>query len=341
MAPQPPGLEAFPRRLLTCSVLGLAVIVLVGGLPLWLALGLGVDLIRRDRYATIRCALFLAWVALCELFGVLGALALWLGWVVGLGRASYQPNHYALQAAWGEALVSGTLELYGMTAQVEGAQILDGRPVLLLVRHSSVADGVLALKFICRAHGYRLRYVVKRELLYDPCLDIVGHRIPNAFVRRDGGDSAAQVEAVTALLDDLGPSTGVLIFPEGTRFTHARKAQAIERLRAGGQAGLAERAARFRHLLPPRPGGTLGLLQQNPGVDVVIVGHTGLDGATRLWDFVRGGLVGATLRLRLWRYAADELPSSNEAKLDWLYARWAEVDTWIELGGGPRGPGRG
>ena len=39
--------------------------------------------------------------------------------------------------------------------------------------------------YVSRRYHLRLRYVLKRELLWDPCLDIVGQRVPNIFVDRD------------------------------------------------------------------------------------------------------------------------------------------------------------
>ena len=60
--------------------------------------------------------------------------------------------------------------------------------------------------------GVRLRYVLKKELLFDPCLDIVGNRLPNYFVDRGGQDSERARRGVAELVRDLGPDEGALIY---------------------------------------------------------------------------------------------------------------------------------
>ncbi|MDC0708578.1 hypothetical protein POL68_08865 [Stigmatella sp. ncwal1] len=46
----------------------------------------------------------------------------------------------------------------------------------------------------------QLKYVLKRELLWDPCLDVVGRRLPNVFVERSGDRGKAEIEAVATLV---------------------------------------------------------------------------------------------------------------------------------------------
>ncbi len=322
------------RRFISLSLLfGVTVLLLVGA-PLWLGLALGVDLLNRARgrplrFAAARFVLFLGLVALCECWGVLVALLLWLR-RGSLDAEAWREAHYRLQRRWADALLGGALGLYGMKVEVEGDEVLDGRPMLLLMRHVSVGDGLLAVRYVNSAHGYRLRFVVKRELLWDPCLDIVGGRIPNAYVRRDGADSAREVARVRALGDALRAQEGVIVFPEGTRFSPARRERALQRLAEEGRTPLLERARHLKRSLPPRPGGVLGLLAQNPNLDVVVCGHVGLEEGTRLTSFLRGELIGETLRLRFWRFSASDLPLDAEARLAWLYERWAEMDAWAD-----------
>jgi hypothetical protein len=37
----------------------------------------------------------------------------------------------------------------------------------------------------------------------------------------------------------------------------------------------------------------------------------------------------AAVDIRLWSFAARELPGDAPARERWLYARWAEMDDWI------------
>ena len=55
--------------------------------------------------------------------------------------------------------------------------------------------------------------------------------MPNYFLDRRSTDAAAEVEQVRALGRELGEGDGVLIYPEGTRFTPEKRERAIEILR--------------------------------------------------------------------------------------------------------------
>lgn len=215
--------------------------------------------------------------------------------------------------------------IYGIRTEVEGAADLDRGPFLLLVRHAAVADVLLPMLLVAVPHGLRPRYVLKEELRWDPCLDVVGSRIPNAFVNRDGTDTAAQLARVAALGTALGPSDFVALYPEGTRFTEARRARALARLDPADRAW----AEALRRTLPPRPGGVLALLEAAPEADVVVLAHTGLDAGTTLADLMNGALVGARWRVWARRYPRAEIPADAAARITWLRARWTEVDGWI------------
>jgi 1-acyl-sn-glycerol-3-phosphate acyltransferase len=148
-------------------------------------------------------------------------------------------------------------------------------------------------------------------------------------VHRSSDDPAREIARVRMLARDVeGERDGVMIYPEGTRFTAAKLAAVKARTDIGDPL-LAERIQRLRHLLPPRPGGPLGLLEEAPHAAVVVCGHVGLEGfhSTRsLWS---GELVGATVRVRFWRHERDELPDTRSELADWLYDRWQELDDWV------------
>jgi hypothetical protein len=174
--------------------------------------------------------------------------------------------------------------------------------------------------------------VLKTELQLDPCLDIVGHRLPNCFVNR-AGETAREVAAVGRLADDLGPRDGALIYPEGTRFEPGKLARAQHKL-AELDPELHALSLRLRRVLPPRPGGTLALLEHAlpQGADVVIFAHNGLERLVRLHDVLSGKAVGTEVRLRLWRIAGTEVPEGRQERLRWLFERWQEVDAFASEG---------
>jgi 1-acyl-sn-glycerol-3-phosphate acyltransferase len=218
--------------------------------------------------------------------------------------------------------------------EIEGADAVATGPFVLLTRHVSIIDTLIPAAVAQAPFGIRLRYVFKRELLWDPCLDVATDRVPGVFLSRSGHESERQIELVRRMARDLGPRDAVLIFPEGTRFTAAKRDRAAEKVRASVPA-LGDRAARFRNVLPPRLGGTLALLERPVGADVVICEHTGLEGFATVGDVWSGSLVGRTIRVRLRRFARDEVPDGPTEQAEWLFDRWAEVDAWI---GGEREP---
>jgi 1-acyl-sn-glycerol-3-phosphate acyltransferase len=216
-----------------------------------------------------------------------------------------------------------------MRVEVEEAPDLGHGPIILFSRHASVGDTLLPAVFVSSRYGIVLRYVLKRELLWDPCLDIVGNRLRNCFVQRGSGESERDIALVQQLMEDLGPQDGVLIYPEGTRFTPAKRQRILERLAQKGDADLLAKAEALQHLLPPRLGGTLALLERNVGADAVFCAHIGFDGAGSFRDLLNGSLVNRLVRVCFWRVPYNEIPRTAAAQAAWLYEQWARIDTWI------------
>ena len=120
-----------------------------------------------------------------------------------------------------------------------------------------------------------------------------------------------------------------MIFPEGTRFTSARRRHLLDRFQRQGNQTRLEEATALGHLLPMRQGGVQALLEAAPEADVLILSHTGLEGAAHLGDVWRGRLVRGKVRARVERFARDGIPQRREDREAWLSARWREVDRWI------------
>lgn len=320
MSPDP---GRWPRRAASLSVYSALAVVTLGLLPVWLSLAAIVDGVADRRLPRVRAIAFFALYLACELAGVAAAAAIWLT-RRSAPAADWRESNAALQRRWTTALMGGALWLFGMRVTVDGAELAARGPFLLFVRHSSTADTVLAAALVANPHRVLLRYVLKRELLWDPCLDIVGQRLPNAFVQRGGKNRAAELAAVVALTDDLGPRDGVLIYPEGTRFSPSKLARARERL--VDRPELARLAAGFRHVLPPRLGGPLALMER--GLDVVFLDHSGFEGSASFSAFWSGNLIGKTIAVRLRRVPFAELPTIGRDL--WLFEQWRETDAWVE-----------
>jgi 1-acyl-sn-glycerol-3-phosphate acyltransferase len=318
------------RRLLTVPGYVIAWLLCLGGAPLWLPMTAIVDALRRSRGVALRCAVFLTYYLSCEVLGIAISAGLW-AWarVFPVSAERWADQHYRLEAWWGTALLRGVVWVFGLRLEIEDDADLARGPYLMLVRHTSSGDTLLASALVSRPHGMRLRYVLKRELLWDPCLDIVGHRVPNVFVDRFSDDSANEIRRTRELARDLGPRDGLLIHPEGTRFSEAKRKRVLERLQREGDAKLLDYARSLRSVLPPRPGGTLGLLEAAPEADVIVCAHTGFEGAASLAQIWQGALVHRTVRVQFRRIPRDAIPSGQDARRAWLLEEWRRVDAWV------------
>jgi hypothetical protein len=130
-------------------------------------------------------------------------------------------------------------------------------------------------------------------------------------------------------MKDLGPCDGVIVYPEGTRFSEAKRKLTIERLESKGEIYLCEKARMLNNVLLPRLGGPLNLLEWNESADVVFCAHYGFDGVVDTRDLLRGTLVGRKVRVRFWRVPFESIPRSRAERKDWLLNNWMLVDEWI------------
>ena len=345
------GLAAvLARRTLTIGLHVLATLIVAATAPLLLAVTAVADSVRAIarrpaalRFEWTRVLLFLMAYLAAEVAGLVVAGWLWLrhgAWRGFRGPSGparwrrYLDGNYRLQSRWLSALGGAGYWFYGIRLRVEGEDTLAGGPILLFIRHASIADVVLAGILLQARHGFRLRYVLKRRLLLDPCFDVVGNRLPNRFARRGSERSVEEVAAVARLAEDLEPDEGVLIYPEGTRFTEAKRAQVLATLESRGEMALLERARRLRHVLPPRRGGPLALLEANARsatpADVLFCAHAGFEGGSTVGELLRGALIGRTVTIRFWRIESHDVPRSPEAREAWLFGEWEKVDQFVE-----------
>ncbi len=317
----------WPRRILTLPAVWLVGLFCLTTLPLWLPILAVVDLIRGAPRVAVRCGLFLTWFALCEMFGMLGFVFVLIS---SAGRPDrVRAGLHVLQQMWSGSLFAGARRIFGFRLSIEGQDSALATPFLLFMRHASMADTLLPSAVIANVFGTRIRYVMKRELLIDPCLDLVGHRLPNYFVDRFPETSQREIAAIGALGAGLGPGEGVIIYPEGTRFTIEKRRRIIERFEAEGDAEAAARAKSLRRVLPPRVGGAFALLDSAPDADVVIAAHSGFEGAATFPALWRGEIVGRTIRVRFWRVPRSQIPEDPRSRSHWLHEQWRLIDEWL------------
>lgn len=320
------------RRLVSLPLYALLLMAVGATAPLWIPVLLLLDLATDARLPRTRAMLFFLHYLVCEALGVLGALGVWLalaGGAVG-GRARFIAANAALQRWWSWLLFGGASVIFDFHIVVEGADRARAGPFLLFVRHSSTADTLLAAWVVANPNRILLRYVLKEELLWDPCLDIVGRRMPNAFLNRRHDQVADNATAVASLACGLDDKSGVLIYPEGTRFSPRKLAAAREGLRERGRTVLANIARGYRSVMPPKLAGPLSLLEEAPGTDVVFLDQQGFEGAADFREFWLGALVHKTIRVRLRRVRAMDIPPKNRDV--WLFEQWLETDRFVSSG---------
>jgi 1-acyl-sn-glycerol-3-phosphate acyltransferase len=334
---QPPTVDEtstarWRRRALTIPLYLSLGLVSVGLLPLTVLVALVIDGIRRtDRLVAVRCALGITLYFVCEATGILASFALWIAnalWPSADGDRWVTWN-LMLQRVWARTLFAGAIRLFGMRVEVTGVDAVRRGPLFLFARHASTLDTLLPAVFVSQPRTLRLGHVMKRELLWDPCLDIVGQRTRNAFVRRGSEEREKEIALLRGLAAALGERDGVLLFPEGTRFSPAKREKALARLGGTGQSERFARAQRLRRVLPPRRGGAVALLETRPDVDVAFLAHVGFEGTASLNDIWRGRLIGRTVRLLFWRVPSAEIARTTEERIAWLDGQWERIDAWI------------
>lgn len=312
------------RRLISIPAIVVAFIAVGASLPLLFALALLVDLVRREKLLTTTRLTGFAFCYLAIECGGLVRLA-WVGLSTRRDSPERRAGTYAAQRFFTGALLAAVSALFSLRFRVEGDELVLPGPLLVLVRHASLVDVLVPAGFIANRHALELHYVLKRELLVDPCLDVAGHWIPNHFVDRSGTQTAAELAAIAGLKQGVGERQGVILYPEGTRFSLDRREAVLKKLEGRARA----RAEELRHLLPLQRGGVLTLLSTEPRTDLLFVGHHGLEGLTRLDDIWRGKMVGRTVTIRFWRAPAAEVPDGDDARLEWLHAHWRRIDDWL------------
>lgn len=309
-------------------------------LPALLLVACSADLARVPRrFSYVRFVAALTWTLWMH---VAGLVALWATPVIGggwLGRHDRQRRFDTrVQGWWARGVWGGAARVYRMTLEVRGDDVLDVGGFVLLSRHASILDTILPLVLLADGRGQRVRYVIKRQLLWDPCVDVAGDRYPTAFVRRGGAEHEADIARVSRLLDDLGAHDVVVMYPEGTRFSEPKRARVLRSL-ARKNPEAAAWAKTLRHVLPPHPGGTHALLRENEH-DIVFCAHTGLEPANHFVDLLDGSLLDAKVVMQFWRVPARELPGDPVERERWLRAFWTRIDDWIGDNGSARTPRR-
>ncbi len=308
---------------MTLGVTTLAVVLLVA-VPVWVPVLLLADVLRgRWRLPLVRFAAFgLLWSWL-EVVGLVAA-----GSVAAVGRSQDLALNYRVQAWWTRNVVRALRFTVGVSIEVEGFEKLGDGPFVAFCRHASLADSVMSAWVLTHHAGLKPRYVLKKELQLDPCLDIVGHRLPNYFIDRSSSNVAGELQGIEQMARGLARDEVAVIFPEGSRANPAKRERALARLAARTPAR-AQRLSALKFLLPPKPAGASALLAAVPSANVITMWHSGFDGLDTFRGIVHH-LARRAIRVhvRIVEHHRSTV-ASGEAFVEWLDEQWLTMDSAV------------
>jgi 1-acyl-sn-glycerol-3-phosphate acyltransferase len=322
------------RRFVVAPAMIVLTAVLVFGSPVWLLVAAALSPLVQGRLRPLR----LLWIALLhmvlesliliELFG------LWIasGFGVWIRRPFFERIHYDLAQFYLVVFFREARRVLRLRIVTQGPapDAHPGEPLLVACRHAGPGDSFTLMYALMHWYGREPRVVLKDTMAWDPMISVLLDRLPSRFISPNpaaGDDLESQIAELATNLDH---DDAFVIFPEGGNFTPERRQRAIDKLRRLGLEAMAVRAERMGNVLAPRPGGLLAALDAAPGADVVLVAHTGLDHMLTIADVWRELPMDKQLVMRWWRVPREEIPEGREARIDWLFTRWEEIDRWIE-----------
>lgn len=328
--PSEPFLRVWLRRSLSIPGLFLFTAILVFGAPAFLLVLGFIDIVTRNDFRCVRFFGILLTIASLHTIGLVLLFDAYLRggapWVSDKTREIRLAAR--AEAWWASAMLGSACRIYRIRVDIEGQELAARGRLLVLMRHTSILDTMIPLALFARPYGKHVRYVMKDLLRWNPAADVVGKQIPTAFVGRSKQSHEADLAEVASLGDNLGSDGMIVIYPEGTRFTKEKQQARLAHIAAHHPRHL-EKAKALRHTLPLYLGGALALLSRAEGADVAFLAHVGLDQVVTLRHFMNGALRNRHLRVKLFSVPASEVPTTEEARIDWLYDQWKRVDDWV------------
>lgn len=316
------------RRIISIPLVLAAAMLGLAASPVLVVVAIVFDLLRkRSGFPTLRCYAFVLWALWLEVCTVLSAMFLAVVFAGRLRSAASLRTHNAMEQWWVEQLVQAAALTMRLEFAVTCPHHLRPGPVVVIGRHASHADAILPAWLLGTRNAMNLRYVVTAGLTWGPTFNLYGHRLPNHFVNRGKTHTATDLAPLANLASSADAYDAVIIFPEGHLATPERRERALARIT---DPVLASRARKLLHLLPPRPAGTVALLDAAPHADVIVINHVGLERFQTVGAIWRNVPFADPVRVRIQRVAARDVPRfDNDATIGWLTDTWQDMDEWI------------
>lgn len=247
------------------------------------------------------------------------------------GRVGGREQAVALFSRLSRRLYGPGLALACM--RLEGAEpppAIDGRPVIVLARHAGVLNAPLVVYLISRDLHRLPRAVAKASAAPTVGLRRLYTAIGVKFYNFGGEGRAAASLCLRRMARTATADDALLLFPEGTNYTSARRNRAIAALRAEGNHELATSATGLTHMLHPQPGGAWLLAANAPTADVLVLAHTGLEDLIAFsgqigYPLLPDGIV----HTAWWHTPAAQVPRDRDGFQHWLVGEWQRADAWI------------
>ena len=325
MGNQTMKLSGLPKWFVSAPLIVGAALAITLSLPILLPVSLLLSLVPGFA-GCWRALLFFTTYLYCETAGIFACGYLWL--TRRKNREAYLQSNYRLQAWWAGTLKRGAEIFFDLRFVLHNTACLKGPAALLFARHTSIGDTVLPIVYYATPEKVQLRYVMKSELLWDPCLELVGNRLPNYFVARGSKDSAAEIKGVVGLLEGLPENEGVFLYPEGTRFAAHKRERLVRK--SAQNAELQQHLERWQSLLPPRLGGSLGILDANPQRDLLFFAHVGFEGSADFAELINGAWAHTEVHLEFWRVPFTDIPQDPAGQQEFLYQQWDRMQATVD-----------
>lgn len=320
-----------PRRLITVPATLLIALVAILAFPVVLIGALLFDLIDRGSdLRRTRVTILLTGSLVVESIGILTWIITFPILGFGLWRNARWTwrMHGVITGAYTMTLLRLIAVCIGTTIEWRDRPI-GGGPVVMLARHTSFFDALIPATVLARRNGLIPHHILTAGLRYAPCIDLVGHRFPNRFIDRSPGAGSAELRHIENIGRWVAADSAALIFPEGTFRTERRFERAMRRVNRGDPDRAAQ-AAKWRHVLPPRPNGSHALLDGAADADVVVCVNTGFEPYGTLKEMFQLPRSPRPIVIETWRVARSEIPDQIEAFTEWLYDQFDRIEAWVD-----------
>lgn len=321
-------METLKRRLITIPAAAILLPVFVILAPAAALFGSIWDLYGKRRgQPTLRLWIYGAIWLIYEWIAIAAAGGLALVSVVDKPKA--RRGYEYMQGWWAGGLLRWARRLLLVELDIAEPTSLPTGQLIMVSRHSSPVDAIIPAWLFPRVLGRPVHYVIKKELRWMPSIDIFGTKLGNHFVTR-GGNTDAEVAAISELGRNAEPDAALVIFPEGTYSTGPVRQRVRASLRRNGETQLADLADQLQHLLPPKFAGFDAFCNSAPQAAIVIMGHTGLEGVAELSSLRNALPLTEDVLIRWWPTTREKFPSDSRSRERWLQSEWLKLDAWLE-----------